>query len=80
MAYEYKTVLRRENHEFDVFKNRWNSRTSGIIAFDKKAQGFDKIIDVGEINNKTGSVTFTVNATELFKKTTLDILKKILNQ
>lgn len=53
MAYLYKTVMRAENHTFDICKNRSNSRQTIIIAFPK---GSSKFKTLGVIQNKTGVV------------------------
>lgn len=76
MSYEYKTILRRENHDFDYFKNKWNSKMSGIIAIPKDGKSE---IYVADINNKTGEVIITDIATDKFKKQTIDLLKLKIN-
>lgn len=75
MSYEYKTILRRENHDFDYYKNRWNSRTSGVLAINKSGEA----TNVAMINNNTGTIFITDEATAIFSKKTIQALKTKLS-
>ncbi len=73
MAYIWKTILRRENHEFILCKNRHNSKTSFIIAFPK---GKNSERTIGTVNNKTNIVV--INDAHGFKEKTISDLKNAL--
>lgn len=77
MSYSYKTVLRRENYDFDVYKNKYNSRLSGIIAINR--HDHNVVIDVGFMDNKTHTVSITDKAENYFQPSTIHALRKNLS-
>lgn len=75
MAYLYKTVMKAENHTFDICQNRHNSRQTIILAY-KKGENEEKYL--GVIQNKTGDVVIMDKFN--FKDSTIAKLREKLSK